>query len=153
MRNFDKLIEELDQVIATNKTFGLKCVGYSRIYFTTLTDQVLAGIQIFLPPTYEGEGRLLYISTQMKVWFGEIATAIDPEECKALGIPEEHPLNVRAGVYGGFRVAGQKGFRSLLSLATNDSLLRNATLGIMPSGIEPLGTRAFHDLEREYEMT
>jgi hypothetical protein len=153
MKSFDKLVKELDQFVATSRVSDSECMEYIPMYFSNLTGHVLAGIQILLPPTYEQEGRLLYISTALKVWFGEIDTAIDPEECAALGIPEEIPDQVRAGVYGGFRVVGQEGFQSLLQMATDDSILRSTMLESMAPGIKRLCGRAFSDIEVEYEMT
>jgi hypothetical protein len=153
MTKFEQFLKQLDQNIVSCKQFGFEYMSYKPRYFSDLPGHVLAGVQIFLPPTTEQEGRLLYISTSMKLFFGEIAAILDAEECAALGVPEEDANNAEAGIYGAFKVVGREGIQTLLWMATDDWILSTATLDMMGLGIEPLGTRAWGGVEHEYGMT
>lgn len=153
MTAFQRFRNELDQFIANRKQRGAKYMRYAPRYFSRLTGHPLAGVQIFLPPTTEQEGRLLYVSTSMKVYFGEIAPILDIEECVALGIPEEDPNHARAGQYQAFRVVGQEGFSNLLSMGTDKSALSSTALNSMPRGIDPLGLNGLDEVMNEHDMT
>jgi hypothetical protein len=152
MTKFEQFLKQLDQNIVSCKQSGLEYMSYKPRYYPD-HGHALAGVQIFLPPTTEKEGRLLYLSTSMRVWFGEIATILDAEECAELGVPEEDANNAEAGIYGAFKVVGREGIRSLLLMATDNRIFSTATLDMMGPGIEPLGMRAGRGVELEYGMT
>jgi hypothetical protein len=84
----------------------------------------------------------------MKVFFGEIATILDAEECTELGVPEEDANDAEAGIYGAFKMVAREGIRSLLLMATDNRIFNAATLDMMGLGFEPLGIRAGGGVDR-----
>ncbi len=153
MTKFDRFINVLDQTIVNRKQSGDEYVGHELRYGSHVTGHVVAGVQMFLPPTTEQDGRLLYVSTSMKVYFGEIAPILASEECEAHGIPEQDPADAFAGEYGAFRVAGHEGLRNLLAMATDKTVLSATALNSMPRGFEPLRLRGLNEVEADHRST
>lgn len=152
MTTIEKFIQRLDNRIAMNQKIGIKALHYTR-RVSTKTDDDLAGIQILLPPTAEQEGRLLYISTSMKILFGQLATIPGAEDCAALGIPKESPDYAGAGKCGAYKAVGKKGLSRLGMMATDPNRLRSVTLNSKTPGIEPLGGTELEAIQRDYEAT
>jgi hypothetical protein len=153
MTKFERFLKQLDQKIANCKQFNLEYIRYEPRYFSVSDGHALAGIRIFLPPTTEEQGRLLYISTSMKVLFGEIATLLAARDLAELGIPEEDANDADAGLYGAFKVVGPEGISTLLSMATDKRILRAAILDMMGLGIKPLRVGSDGGILREYHTT
>jgi hypothetical protein len=155
MTKFDRFIKELDQAIVNCKKSDSEeyLLGYAVRYGGDVTGRVVAGVQIFLPPTTGQDGRLLYVSTSMRVYFGEIAPILDSEECAAHGLPEEDAAEAEAGAYGAFRVVGKEGLRNLVAMATDKLILSATALNSMPSGFEPLGLTGLNEVMADHDTT
>jgi hypothetical protein len=152
MTKFERFLKQLDQKIAYCKQIDLEYIRYEPRYFSVSDGHALAGIRIFLPPTTEEEGRLLYISTSMKVLFVEIAV-LDARDFAEPGIPEEDANDAEAGLHGAFKVVGPKGISTLLSMATDKRTLSGALLDMMGLGIKPLPLGSDGGIEHEYRTT
>jgi hypothetical protein len=148
MTKFERFLKQLDQKIAYCKQIDLEYIRYEPRYLSVSDGHALAGIRIFLPPTTEEEGRLLYISTSMKVLFGEIAL-LDARDFAEPGIPN----HAEAGLYGAFKIIGPKGISTLLSMATDKRILSAAILDMMGVGIKPLCVGSDGGIENEYHTT
>ena len=153
MTKFERFLKQLDQKIAYCKQCDLEYIRYEPRYLSVSDGHALAGIRIFLPPTTEETGRLLYISTSMKVLFGEIAPLLSARDFADLGIPEEDANDAKAGLYGAFKVVGPEGISTLLSMATDKRILSAALLDMMGRGIKPLRVGSDGGIEHEYHTT
>lgn len=152
MTTIEKFIQRLDNRIAMNQKIGIKALHYTR-RVSTNTDDDLAGIQIILQPTAEQEGRLLYISTSMKILFGQLAAIPGAEDCAALGISKESPDYAGAGEYGAYKAVGKKGLSRLGMMATDPNRLRSVTINSKTPGLEPLSETELEAIQRDYEAT